>query len=87
AVCLSRVARLGQTDLVDLLIQRGANVNRLDNWLETPLHDAIAEGHLEVVQLLVEHGAELSLGRRTALTFACMLGENQIAEFLLQQPG
>lgn len=40
-------------------MQAGANVNAkgLDN--ETPLHDAAVNGHLKLVKLLVEKGADI----------------------------
>lgn len=41
------------------LVQAGANVNvkGLDN--DTPLHDAASNGHLKLIKLLVERGADI----------------------------
>jgi ankyrin len=45
--------------VAQLLLERGANVNtrRNDHW--TPLHAACYAGNLEIVRLLLDHGADL----------------------------
>jgi ankyrin repeat protein len=43
--------------MVELLLDRGADVNATDYTGWTPLHAAIYGGHAEVVQLLLERGA------------------------------
>lgn len=61
------MAKKGNAEWVKVLIDAGANVNvpdekmmadgHLEEW--TPLMSTVAEDHLEVVQMLVEAGADL----------------------------
>ena len=50
----------GYTEVTRLLLDSGAmiNVPGMDN--DTPLHDAISNGRVECVKLLVSHGASLT---------------------------
>jgi hypothetical protein len=53
--------------IVQLLVERGANVNTRDKDHSTPLHLASFRQHLELVQVLLNHGANYnakdSMGR------------------------
>ncbi|MCP4161398.1 MAG: hypothetical protein GY760_15095 [Deltaproteobacteria bacterium] len=51
--------REGYTDITQLLIKNGADVNIADDDDSTPLHKAAANGHLEILKLLIELGANL----------------------------
>jgi ankyrin repeat protein len=44
-------------DIVRMLLRFGANINAQDNNGNTPLHIAASRGHIGVVQVLVEAGA------------------------------
>uniref|UniRef100_U3JSZ8 Protein phosphatase 1 regulatory subunit 16B n=1 Tax=Ficedula albicollis TaxID=59894 RepID=U3JSZ8_FICAL len=46
-------------DIVKLLLNHGANVNAKDNELWTPLHAAATCGHINLVKILIQHGADL----------------------------
>ena len=52
---LDLAAREGDLEMVELLVDNGANVNKYK-----PLHHASKNGHLEIVTYLVEHGANLN---------------------------
>lgn len=48
----------GRKDVVEYLLQCGANVHARDDGGLIPLHNACSFGHAEVVQLLLRHGAD-----------------------------
>lgn len=46
----------GHVDLASLLIERGANLEEVNDEGYTPLMEAAREGHEEMVSLLLVHG-------------------------------
>ena len=42
-------------------LDQGADVNAIDEYAETPLHYASYNGHLNIVELLVSHGADVNI--------------------------
>ena len=50
-------AAAGHTQIVKLLVERGASVNSVTKTNSTPLRAACFDGHFEIVKYLVEHGA------------------------------
>ena len=44
-----------------MLIEKGANVNELDNYLSTPIHCASLHGHQSVITVLASNGGDCSL--------------------------
>ncbi|XP_044260278.1 ankyrin repeat domain-containing protein 50 isoform X3 [Tribolium madens] len=80
-------ARLGQAQVVKVLLEAGANADQanVDGW--TPLRAAAWGGHTEVVELLVDHGCALDsvdAENRTALRAAAWSGHEEIVKILLQ---
>jgi ankyrin repeat protein len=78
----------GRTGVVRLLIEEGAPVNvPADNPSRvSPLHSAVASRNLEVVETLVEAGADLEArqqGGYTPLMGASANGRRRMVEFLL----
>ena len=52
----------GFTNIVELLIEKGANVNvQTDPQKYAPIHSASFGGHLETIKVLVDNGADLNL--------------------------
>jgi len=50
--------RSGKGDeVVSLLIKHGADINVMDQWSVSPLHIAAAQGNLNILELLLEHGS------------------------------
>jgi ankyrin repeat protein len=84
---LMSAARAGKVDAVDLLIGRGADLNvQQTSKGQNALMWAVAERHLNVVRILLEHGADVnakSSSGFTALMFAGREGDSGIAELLL----
>ena len=46
----------GHVELANLLIERGANIEEVNDEGYTPLMEAAREGHEEMVALLISHG-------------------------------
>ena len=84
---LHDAAKGGHTEVVSILLERGAVIEANDMGY-TALHVAASRGHVEVVSLLLENGAEIQ-GRvyraygQTALHFASSGGHAQVASLLL----
>ena len=53
-------AMLGRLNVVKLLIESGADIQRRGQFGYTALHAAAQCGHLEVVQALVKYGASVN---------------------------
>lgn len=47
----------GNTTIADLLVSRGADVNRVNNFGDTPVSLAVAGNHTQFVNILVSHGS------------------------------
>jgi hypothetical protein len=52
---------LGDLEIVQKLVGRGANVNSNDGLNGTPLHMACHKGHAKVAEFLIGHGAKLDI--------------------------
>ena len=50
----------GQDKVVKYLLKSGAQVDAVSRRGRTPLHDACKSGHSQVVELLVEAGADIA---------------------------
>jgi ankyrin repeat protein len=50
--------RYGHTSVVEYLINSGATVNSTNSYGSTALHYAAGTGHVDVVRLLLKHGAQ-----------------------------
>ncbi len=73
-------------ETVELLLDRGAELNRADKGEHfTALMWAAAEGNMEVVKVLLKHGADASLkdvDGDTAASFARKNGHDEVADFI-----
>ena len=75
---ISLASQHGYTDIVELLLNRGANVNET-NGMRTGLYEASANGHYDTMELLIKAGADVNAecydnsATETALLMAVML--------------
>lgn len=87
---LALAAQLGHVDVLDALLDAGESPDRYNpaslHAHATPLHQAVAAGHLDVVRRLVDRGARTDMKDRTygatPVEWAEYLGQDTIAEHL-----
>ena len=85
---LKLAAEMGSVEMVDLLLDRGANIEATDDLGQRPLLSAARCGHLEVVTRLLERGAELDAvgwSNESALANAAIEGHREIVGLLLSR--
>jgi ankyrin repeat protein len=58
----------GHSDVVDYLLQNGAQVNAKANCQATSLHYASECGHLDICKLLIEYGADVNIKNEYGMT-------------------
>lgn len=63
-------ARCGQVEIVECLLEAGANINLRDAQAETALLRAIACGHDQVAEVPITAGADISCNSNRALYIA-----------------
>lgn len=51
-------------EMVEYMIEKGADVNAVDKDGSTPLMEAIPNGHKAIVDLLIKHGAKVDVENR-----------------------
>ena len=87
---LALAAQCGRTDVVGVLLDAGEDPNRFNppgtHAHTPPLHQAVAAGHLDVVKLLIDRGAQLdtrdTIHQGTPLGWATHCNQPEIAEYL-----
>ena len=87
---LALASYLGVKQVVQMLLDEGANVNLQGGEYGTALQAASAGGHSEVVQMLLDNGADVNLqsGKYgTALHAASGNGHEAVVQLLLEQNG
>ncbi|CAH8664748.1 unnamed protein product [Dicrocoelium dendriticum] len=79
----------GYTELVRLLLERGADREHRDKKSHTPLHTAVYANQRAVIALLLDYGADVESQvdrtKDTALSIACSHGMFEIVEELLNR--
>lgn len=78
-------AAAGSSQIVDFLIQKGANLDTFDAKGWTPLHNAIQGHHVDTVKVIVKHvDPNKTYNGVLPVTLAGILGHNDLVEILLQ---
>ncbi|KAJ3320303.1 hypothetical protein HDU93_003586 [Gonapodya sp. JEL0774] len=81
ALCQS--CKYGHVDVVKFLLSKGANVDNESHEGRTPLEEATDNGHLHVVSVLLDHGADVHVGEDRALSRSSEAGHIDIVRLLL----
>lgn len=71
----------GRAELTAGLAERGADVNRLNGKNQAPLAGAVFKNEVDVIRVLIEHGADVDAGTPSARATAQMFGRE------LPEPG
>ena len=63
-------AKYGETEMVRYLLEIGADPNIPDNALTFPIHEAIDNAYLDIVQLLIDYGKHIIFSLKTSNSLA-----------------
>ncbi|VDI43364.1 Hypothetical predicted protein, partial [Mytilus galloprovincialis] len=78
----------GHLQTVEVLLEKGANINKSNSQGETPLYTACFEGHNSLVNRLIDKKAEINKQNKfssTCLHASCMLGHATIVSLLIDK--
>ena len=81
-------ANAGHYDIVELLLNFGANIEAKTSMSRTPLHISCMRGHTHIIQLLVSRGADINTADNdfcTPLHIASEHGFADVVIFLLEK--
>jgi hypothetical protein len=85
---LSWAAESGHTEIVQLLVEKGADIDSKDGSGRTALLWAAEKGHKEIVQILVEKGADIDSKNgsgQPVLLWAAGIGHKEIVQLLVEK--
>jgi hypothetical protein len=71
-----------------VLIDKGARVNVVNAYYETPLHEGVRTGNLEIVKLLLDKGANIDAKNtddNTPLHYAHRLNDQRMVDLLIER--
>ncbi len=70
----------GNTEIVKMLIKKGANLNTQDGQGRTALMYAVADGNTEIVKMLIKKGAILTMQSKSGNTALSLAKESKCTE-------
>ncbi|XP_071487017.1 IQ motif and ankyrin repeat domain-containing protein 1-like [Diadema antillarum] len=79
---LSEAASGGAADVIQMLLDRGADINMRGQFERTPLYRAAFAGHLEAVQTLLQNGADPRLYANDGATPEQVASQDAVREVL-----
>jgi len=83
-----RIAAMGgYSNVLEWLLQNGANVNHQCCFGTTPIMRAARVGHMKCIQILLSHNADINIKSNddhTVLMSACILGREDVFDLLLK---
>ncbi len=79
---LHTIASKGSLDVLETLLEYGADVNVKDNEDKTPLHIAFWNGHKDIIEALLTNGAEVDT-QISSYTMPTGCDENLRSEMLV----
>ena len=85
---LCEAALSGDRNVVQLLLNNGADPNKVDGFEWTPLHHATYRGNRNVVEVLLERGSDpdsSTINGSTPLHLALKYGDEEMVKLLLQK--
>ncbi|XP_078698733.1 transient receptor potential cation channel subfamily A member 1 homolog isoform X2 [Branchiostoma floridae x Branchiostoma belcheri] len=86
--CLHMAVDNGHLELVQLCLEKGADVNRPRTNFATPLHLACVSGNLDIVKLLLEHNARsnaLNISQEAPIHKAASYNHAHVVKYLLEK--
>ncbi len=75
-------AYTGHVNLTKELLQRGADVDRLNDSGQSIISGAVFKGYDEIVQVLMAENADPRIGTPTAIHTALMFGKDRMLDVL-----
>ena len=85
---LNLAAYQGKADIVEVLLDMGADMNIGDNENSQPVHNAAVAGHIPVLELLLARGVNIESKDDNGVTpflFACSYRQLETARYLLDK--
>ena len=82
---LNEAARKGHTEIVQLLLEHGADPARRDHTGATPLENAAHGRHAEVMDLLLKPGSAAAAQAGPLLIEAAIKGQTEVADLLISK--
>lgn len=85
---LNRASYKGQTEIVRLLLEKGADAAIGDNENSQPIHNAAVAGHVNVLEILLESGVDIDTrdaNGNTALIFSLIYSQFETTNWLIDK--